>query len=182
MIEVEKKFIPTEENLKILLTDAAFLGEVTNHDICYDYPDLRFLKKGDIVLRTRNGNFELKIRQAQGVNIEIEDKIEIEKYFNISDLQEFVNKNLVIAIEYRTIRKKYKKEGFNIDIDKLDFDCYVGEIETMVEKEEDIKDAEEKIKQFALRNKIELKINFSKKREFLKKFKPDLYKEIYENK
>ncbi len=180
MIEVEKKFIPTVENLEILLKDVEFLGEVVNHDIAYDYPDLRFLKAGNIVLRNRNGNFELKIRQAQGINIEIEDRKEIEKYFNTFNLEEFINKNLIIAIEYKTIRKKYKKDGFIIDIDEMEFGYKVGEIELMVDKEEDVKNAEEKIYQFALSNKLELKSNFSKKREYLKKFKPDLYKEIYE--
>jgi len=174
MIEVEKKFIPTAENLEILLIDAEFLGEVTNHDIYYDYPDLRFLKKGDIVLRTRNGNFELKIRKAQGVNTEIEDKVEIEKYFHVTDLEKFIDENLISAIEYRTVRKKYKKEGFNIDIDETDFGYQVGEIELMVEYEEDVKNAEEKIEEFALKNNLSLGKGLSKKKACLKKFNIEL--------
>lgn len=169
MIEVEKKFILTFENLEALLADAVFIGEVVNHDIYYDYPDYRFLK-GNIALRNRNGNFELKIQSASGIHEEIEDKKEIEKYFGISDLQEFVNKNLISVIEYRTVRKKYKKEDFHIDIDETDFGYQVGEIELMVEKEEDVKNAEDKIEAFALKYNLELKKGLSKKNAYLKKF------------
>lgn len=173
MIEVEKKFIPTEENLKILLTDAEFLGEVTNHDIYYDYPDFRFLK-GNIAFRKRNGNFELKIQSGSGIHEEIEDLEKIKEYFGTSDLEEFINENLISAIEYRTVRKKYKKEDFNLDMDETDFGYQVGEIELMVEKEEDVKIAEEKIQEFASRNNLDLGKGLSKKRAYCKKFNIEL--------
>ena len=38
MIEVEKKFIPTEEQLKSMLEGAEFLGEKNLEDFYYDYP------------------------------------------------------------------------------------------------------------------------------------------------
>lgn len=173
MIEVEKKFIPTEQNLKILLTDAEFLGEVTNHDIYYDYPDFRFLK-GNIAFRKRNGNFELKIQSGSGIHEEIEDLEKIKEYFSTSDLEEFINENLISAIEYRTVRKKYKKEDFNLDMDETDFGYQVGEIELMVEKEEDVKIAEEKIQEFASRNNLDLGKGLSKKRAYCKKFNIEL--------
>ncbi|MFA7285578.1 MAG: CYTH domain-containing protein [Candidatus Paceibacterota bacterium] len=173
MIEVEKKFIPTEENLKMLLTDAEFLGEVTNHDIYYDYPDYRFLK-GDIALRKRNGRFELKIQSGSGIHEEIEDIEKIKEYFNTSDLQEFINETLISAIEYRTVRKKYKKEDFSIDIDETDFGYQVGEIELMVDNEADVKNAEDKIESFALRNNLELGTGLSKKRAYFKKLNIEL--------
>jgi thiamine-triphosphatase len=173
MIEVEKKFIPTEENLKILLTDAEFLGEVINHDIYYDYSDYRFLK-GNIAFRQRNGNFELKIQSGSGIHEEIEDIEKIKEYFDTSGLQEFINENLISAIEYRTIRKKYKKEDFNLDIDETDFGCQVGEIELIVDKEEDVKNAEEKIQEFASRNNLDLGKGLSKKKAYLKKFNREL--------
>ncbi len=173
MIEVEKKFIPTEENLKILLTDAEFLGEVTNHDIYYDYPDFRFLK-GNIAFRKRSGNFELKIKQSGGVHIEFEDIKEIESYFNVTDLEKFIDENLKIAMDFKVYRKKYKKEDFNLDIDETDFGYQVGEIELMVEKEEDVKTAEEKIQEFASRNNLDLGKGLSKKRAYCKKFNIEL--------
>lgn len=173
MIEVEKKFIPTEENLKILLTDAGFLGEVTNHDIYYDYPDFRFLK-GNIAFRKRNGNFELKIKQSGGVHIELEDTKEIESYFNVTDLEKFIEEDLKIAMNFKVYRKKYKKEDFNLDIDETDFGYQVGEIELMVEKEEDVKNAEEKIQEFASRNNLDLGKGLSKKKAYLKKFNIEL--------
>jgi len=173
MIEVEKKFIPTAENLKTLLIDAEFLGEVTNHDIYYDYADYRFLK-GNIALRNRNGNFELKIQSDSGIHEEIEDKKEIESYFNVTDLEKFIDENLKIAMNFKVHRKKYKKEDFNLDIDKTDFGYKVGEIELMVDKEEDVKNAEDKIKEFASRNNLELGKGLSKKKAYLKKFNIEL--------
>lgn len=173
MIEVEKKFIPTQENLKILLRDAEFLGEVINHDIYYDYLDYRFLK-GNIALRKRNGNFELKLKQSGGVHIEFDDIKEIENYFNVIDLEKFIKEELKIVMDFKVNRKKYKKEDFNIDIDETDFGYQVGEIELMVEKEEDVKNAEEKIQEFALKNNLELGQGLSKKKAYLKKFNIEL--------
>lgn len=173
MIEVEKKFIPIQENLKILLTDAEFLGEMTNHDIYYDYPDYRFLK-GNIAFRKRNGTFELKIKQSGGVHIELEDVKEIESYFNVTDLEKFIDENLNIAMDFKVYRKKYKKEDFNLDIDETDFGYKVGEIELMIDKEEDVKIAEEKIQEFALKNNLSLGKGLSKKKAYLKKFNIEL--------
>lgn len=65
MIEVEKKFKPTEEQLNAMVTGAEFLCEKVLHDVYYDYPDYRMFKK-DVRLRNRNGNFELKIGQKMG--------------------------------------------------------------------------------------------------------------------
>jgi len=173
MIEIEKKFIPTFENLEALLDGAVSMGEMTNHDIYYDYPDYRFLK-GNIAFRNRNGNFELKLKQSGGVHVELEDAKEIESYFNVTDLEKFIEENLKIAMEFKVYRKKYKKEDFNLDIDETDFGYKVGEIELMVEKEEDVKNAEEKIEQFASKYNLELKKGLSKKKAYLKKFNIEL--------
>ena len=52
MIEVEKKFRPTKEQLENLLRDCIFIKEVVNHDLVYDYPDYRLISKS-IRLRRR---------------------------------------------------------------------------------------------------------------------------------
>lgn len=186
MIEVEKKFQPTEEQLKNMLEGAEFLGEVVNHDIYYDYPDYRlYITPENKCLRNRNGSFELKMRANDGKGRnEIEDKKEIEKYFGIDNLEEFVKDNLVPIIEFKTKRKKYKKEGFNIDIDETDFgnvEKYIMcEIECMVEDEDDVDRKKEEIINFAKKYNFEIKKMFSKHREYLRVIKPEIYKEIYE--
>jgi len=90
MIEVEKKFQPTQEQLQKMLEEAEFVGEVANHDIYYDYPDYRlYTTPENKCLRNRNGSFELKMRSSSiyGRN-EIEDKGEIERYFGVENLDQ----------------------------------------------------------------------------------------------
>lgn len=118
MIEVERKFRPTDEQLSLLLAESQFLKEVVNHDVIYDYPDYRLIKKG-IRLRNRNGNFELKISgedensYSGSAATEIEDEEEIKKYFNITlPITNFIKENLIEAIDIKTTRRKYKKGRF----------------------------------------------------------------------
>lgn len=77
-------------------------------------------------------------------------------------------------------RKSYKKNGFNIDIDKMSFDYEVCEIELLVEDENKIKEAEEKIVNFAKKYKLEPSKLLAKRIEYLKRFKPEVFQEIYE--
>ncbi|MBP9802885.1 MAG: CYTH domain-containing protein [Candidatus Pacebacteria bacterium] len=180
MIEVEKKFSLENIDLDKFLGDLDFLGEVLNHDIYYDYPDYRLLKN-KIYLRNRNGNFELKIKQGSGVYQEIEDENKIADYFKVSSLKDFVNKDLHGCMDIKNNRKKYKKEDFHIDIDDMDFGYKEGEIELLVETEEEIKNAEERIYEFFKKYNLEkLHEDTSKKRVYLKTKRPDLYKIFYE--
>ncbi len=55
MIEVEKKFQPTEEQLASLLQDTQFLVEETNSDVMYDYPD--FQVDQTTTIRNRNDSY-----------------------------------------------------------------------------------------------------------------------------
>jgi len=184
MIEVEKKFQPTEEQLAKMLEGAEFVGEVVNHDVHYDYPDYRmYTTPENKCLRNRNGSFELKMRGSKGGRDEIEDKTEIEKYFGTENLDQFVKQNLVPFIDYKTKRKKYKKEGFNIDVDETDFGNGVKyimcEIELMVNQEDDVEKSEEKIINFAKQYNFEIKKMFSKHREYLRVMKPEIYKKLF---
>lgn len=65
MIEVEKRFQPTEEQLAKLLADSAFLEKKVNHDIYYDFSDNK-LFKSYVKFRSRNGNFEIKNIPSKG--------------------------------------------------------------------------------------------------------------------
>lgn len=178
MIEVERKFQPTDEQLKALLEGAVFEEELVLNDNLYDFSDYRLAKK-DVRLRHRNGNFELKIGKSEDVAEEIEDKEQIEKYFDTKNLEEFVKNNLIIFTDYSTKRTRYKKGEFTIDIDRLSFGYNVCEIEILVDKEESIKEAEEKILTLVKGLGIEVKNLPSKRKEYLRIVKPEVYKELY---
>jgi hypothetical protein len=170
MIEVEKKFKPTEEQFEHLINEAVSLGVTINHDIYYDYSDLRYFK-GNMRLRNRNGVFELKIGKSGVVSEEIEDVKEIERILDITDgLENYIKEKLIVIMDYTTERQKYLKEGFNIDVDKTSFGYNLCEIElTLDEKEgkkvpeKEIEEAENKILNFALKYNLELmKLSFMK--------------------
>lgn len=186
MIEVEKKFRPTKEQLYVLLKDSQFIKEVVNHDITYDYPDYRFIKKG-VRLRNRNGNFELKISEAdmgaeEPSSIEIENEEEIKKYFNItSSILEFINKDLIEGINIKTTRKKYRKDDFIIDIDELDFGYNCVEIELLVGDKIEVPEAHQRIINLAQTYNFNLDEVPSKKREYFRIVKPEVYKKLYPN-
>ncbi len=179
MIEVEKKFQPTVDQIKALTSGAEFMGAVVLEDTYYDYSDYRLLKKG-VRLRNRNGEFELKIGKSNGVAEEIETDEEIQQYFSTSkSLNEFIDSELEPIIRYKTERQKYQKEGFSIDIDKLDFGFSVCEVELLVNTEEEIRVAEERILNFVTQYNLEIKDLPSKRGEYLRLFKSEVYKEIY---
>lgn len=177
MIEVERKFQPKEEQLKALLKSAEFVGDKVNHDVYYDYPDYRFMKEG-VRLRSRNNNFELKLGQSRGVNAEIENKKEIEKYFKTDDLEEFIEQNFVPIIDYTVKRTEYRKGEFVIDVDETNFGFNVCEIELMVENEDEVKEAKEKIKNFTKEYDWEMAKILPKGLEYLKIFNPEIYREL----
>jgi adenylate cyclase class IV len=179
MIEVEKKFRPTEEQLNALIKDAEYLGEKVLYDIYYDYPDYRLFKK-QIRLRNRNGNFELKLGKSSGVAVEIENREEIEKYFETTEgLEDFIKNNLILIADYTAFGSRYKIGEFKIDMAKMSFGYEIGEIELLVKSEEDIKEAEEKILNFAKKYNLEIKDFPSKRAEYFRLIKPEIYKELY---
>jgi adenylate cyclase class IV len=74
-----------------------------------------------------------------------------------------------------TIRSKYEKEGFHIDVDKVDFGYTLLEIELMVASGDEIKPAYQRVLDFAAANRISV----SEKRirgkvvEYLRRNNPD---------
>ena len=187
MIEVEKKFETTDEQLKALLEDSVFVENVVNHDIYYDFFDFRLVKE-DIRFRLRNvgekSSYELKVRTKEGGDNEIEDAEEIKKFFKTElDLNEFIEKNLIVFMDYKTERQKYKNGEFKIDIDKLttdespDFVFNVCEVELLVENDDQVQDAQTRIKDFATKYGMN-KQNIPKREAYLKAIKPEIYKQI----
>lgn len=181
MIEVEKKFRPTEEQLDHLLEDAEFLGEKILEDQYYDYPDYR-LFKNFIYFRNRNGNFELKIGddEIEGICEEIENVEQIKKYFKTNkSLPEFVQDDLIPTISWVCKRKKYKKAEFSIDIDELNFGYKCVEVEVLVPSQSEVKQARRDIIALAEEYHWEIKDVPAKRREYFRIVKPEIYKKLY---
>ncbi len=183
MIEVEKKFQPTEEQLAAFLKDCTFVKEVKLHDLYYDYPDYRLWKK-QIFLRNRNNGYELKVRvKNTEAYEEIEDEEGIKKHLQINvPLSEFIEQNFIKAMEFKTIRKKYQKDQFNIDVDELDFGYKCIEIEILVEDESQIAEANENIQKLVEGYGFYLRKAPPKRGEYFRLKKPELYKELYGDK
>lgn len=180
MIEVEKSFDVTKQQTEKIIGNSEFLGEVINHDIYYDYPDLR-LAKSKIKLRFRNNEPELKIAISSDVDREIETEDEITKYLGIEGgLVSFVKDNMIELTNYKNTRRKYRKGEIYIDIDSMDFGLESCDMEVMVESEKEIPTALKKIEDLAASFGLSAgKESMGKRQTYLKKFKPEIYKELY---
>lgn len=187
MIEVEKKFSLSEEDEARLLAGAEFLGEKNMEDAYYDTPDLKLSLK-DWWLRLRNGRYELKIgihsRPDRIVDQydELEDETAIKKALNIESGDSFAE--AIAKLGYapfcvsKTTRRKYKKEGFGIDLDIVEFAEFnykIAEIELMVEDEVGLDEAANKIIHFAEENGLKVGHVRGKVREYLMRERPDHY-------
>ena len=164
MIEVEIKCKPTTEQRAALLEGAAFLGEEQLTDVYYDSAQYELSVK-DHWLRTRNDKFVLKIPaaacklleiQANTPKHEIEDEQEIRKVLKLSE-QGSLQQALSVAgynplYTLTKTRKKYSKNCFIIDMDHITFGSLafdLCEIETLIEKAEDVSCATQKLIEFA---------------------------------
>lgn len=180
MIEVEKKFQPTEEQLNAMLAGGEFLGEKVLHDVYYDYADYRMFKKGTR-LRNRDGRFELKIGHGGGIAEEIETDEEIKFFLGTNaDLGEFIKENMMPFIDYTTRRRKYKNGEFEICVDEMSFGLNVVEVELMVASTNEVKLAEEKIIEFGKSFGLSQVNGIVKRAEYFRIVKPELYKELCE--
>jgi adenylate cyclase class IV len=159
MIEIEKKFILTTEQEEMLVKDAQFLGEKQFTDSYYDTTEYTLTTK-DVWLRERDGKYELKVPMNTSIEErvidqyrELETDEEIAHYLGFLQgvsLKDSLKENgYEVFCTITTTRKKYKKEGFGIDLDTMDFGYTVAEIESMTDDESKMKEAVEKILEFA---------------------------------
>ncbi len=178
MIEVEKKFKPSTEQLNAMTQGAEFLGEKILHDVYYDYPDYRMFKNGTR-LRNRNGEWELKVGSGGGVAEELETEEEIKNFLNIQvPLADFINENMKPFIDYTTKRKKYKNGEFEICVDELDFGLSVVEVELMVANVDDVQNAKDKIIEFGKSFGLDEASAIVKRTAYFQARRPDLYQEL----
>lgn len=175
MIEVEKKFTLSRENLEKLIAGADFVHEKTIHDQYFDNSKYELGLK-DHWLRNRDGRWELKI-PVEGQYQEIEDELEIIKYLKwdtskgLEDL--LAEHGYGIFVDVKTKRKEYKKAGFTIDIDSADFGYEIAEIELMVGSPDEVAGAMQRILDFAASLGIVQGVVRGKLSEYLKRFSPE---------
>ncbi len=187
MIEVEKKFQPTLEQLTIFLDGAEFIEEKENTDTYYDMPDLSYSIKG-YKLRKRNKGYELKIQlgdfndytNAKYEEVTNDPEI-LEKlgFSKDSNLEQIIKEKMEILCAIHTKRREYKKGEFTVDVDETDFGYNMVEVELMVENESQIEEAEKKIADLgevlgSTGKKLPGKIA-----ECLRVTRPDVYKILY---
>ncbi len=192
MIEVEKKFRLTDEEEKRLTDGAEFLGVKTFTDVYCDTPDYA-LMKSDRWLRARDGKWELKVSlkgHRDGTRMgdqyeEIEDEARIRAVLGFPVVGDFQATLASFGWEpfcrLTTTRRKYKKDGFTIDLDDADYGDFryrIGEIELMVGDQSEMDAAMDRIFAFAREHGIIPSKVHGKILAYLKARRPAAYADI----
>ena len=165
---------------------AEFINEKKFIDTYWDTPNYT-LTTTDFWLRSRGGRFELKVPMLGGGKRVVDQYEELDSDNQISQklkLPEGVLEEELKKANYKpfatitTIRKKYKKDGFIIDIDELDFGYNIVEVELMVNDKNEIDNAIEKILSFANSHNLEVGQVRGKIVEYLRRNNSKHYKAL----
>ena len=180
MIEVEKKFHISKNEEKKLAEGAKFIGEFTFSDTYYDKSSYPLAKK-DIWLRSRDGRWQLKIgeddsgsetKKYMDYYEEVEAEGSIRKILGVEHYASLVKdleaEGYTPIATFTTIRRKYTKGEFNIDVDEASFDYNVVEIERFAEDRRDIEKATEEIIEFAKDHGLKVEPVHGKVLEYIK--------------
>jgi adenylate cyclase class IV len=190
MIEIEKKFLMDDKMRSGLIFNAKFIHRKKLIDVYYDN-DLFFLTSRNIWLRSRNGKFELKI-PAGGVDKnntnqyeEIEDEAHIKQILELNyagSLKDILKANKYNSFcELTTVREKYKKGNFSIDMDIVsaeNFNYSLVEIELVVKSKSEVKSALNQIDRFIKINKMPKTSIRGKVIEYIRKNNIKHYKKL----
>lgn len=189
-IEVEKKFILSEEDIQRIIQGAQFLGEKSFTDTYFDTADYS-LTKADKWLRLRDDRFELKLPMNQGKG---SSQRKLDQYEELTDdnlIRSALGIKVVGTLEddlkangyepfstFTTTRKKYKKSDFIIDLDTMDFGYSIGEIELMVNDASEMETALNRILAFAEELGLSIAPVRGKVIEYIKRNNPNHYKAL----
>lgn len=187
MIEVEKKFNLTDEEIKRLIESAEFKGELVIHDTYFDTKDYALTLK-DMWLRNRDGKYEMKVPSRKRQDFLFADFQELTTDEDIKnaigliedgDLKTLLDKgDFEPFASFTSTRRKYKQGEFTFDIDSIDYGYNVAEIELMVETDEEAVKAKEKIMTLATSLHLEMKVVRGKLTEYMYRFKPEHHKAL----
>ncbi|KAK3726773.1 hypothetical protein QZH41_010422 [Actinostola sp. cb2023] len=99
---------------------------------------------------------------------------------SMTDMTDFVKAfGLKVFASFKTTRTKYRLDGVSVDLDVASFGYSVGEIEIVVESEEEIPDAEAKLENLAKKLGINWKASYpGKLEEYLRLHNLSLYREF----
>ncbi len=192
MIEVEKKFILSAGDEQKLVTNAQFVGEKVFTDTYYDTSTWTLTAK-DHWLRSRDGRYELKVplndlgaERLSDQYEELETDQEIATYLKLPlDIplsQALMTSGYAPFCTLTTTRRKYKKDGFVIDIDRVDFGYDIAEIEYMVKDISEVRDATEKIITYGEQLGLKIGAVRGKVGEYLKRNSPEHFQVLVDAK
>lgn len=192
MIEVEKKFILKTGDEEKLTNGATFLQEIEMRDVYYDTAE-NTLSRADTWLRERNGSWELKVPLNTGPSgeriadqyRELTDEKEIAAFLHL-DLTAPLSGSLAeqgygIIAPITTRRRKYQRDGFTIDIDVMDFRYEIAEVEAMVETEDQMPSAVQRILDFAGSIGLATAPVRGKVLEYIHRKRPEHYRQLLDS-
>ena len=187
MFKFEKKFLLTNVQREKLLEGAEFLGEEIFTERYFDNAQFS-LGLQDMWLWQRGENFHLKIpmhEQINGVNRqyhEIEGEFAIREIFAVPVTGNFIGDLAVNGhvpfCNFTTMRKKYKKENFIINVDNVDYGEWqyqLAEIELSGNDKKEIENINEKIDIFTKDLGLEIMHANGNPIEYLKRKNPQHY-------
>lgn len=192
MIEVEQKFLLSEDQKTLLLQHAEFLNKRIFTDTYYDTKEYQLTTKNEW-LRSREGKFELKIPvnhntktiTTQYEELETEEEIKNYLHFNSQESLETLlqKQGYTPFCTFTTTREKYKSEAFILDFDTVDFGDFIyhiAEIELMIESKEHVEQATRKIIDFASQYNLKIAPVRGKVIEYICKKRPEHYQALRE--
>ena len=186
MIEVEIKFKLSDEQKRTLLDGAQFVSEELIHDVYYDSTNYELTTK-DFWLRTRNGNFMLKTpADSDNKTVfsmhELTDESLIRQALNLPaepPLEQAIeNAGFVPLYKITNSRIKYLKDDITIDIDHADYGDFtydLCELETVVDRPEQISQASLNLQIFATKHGIQIQPAEGKLIHLIRLTNPDHY-------
>ena len=191
MIEVEKKFRLQPGDEERLVAGAEHVSEKMMVDVYYDLPDYALTKK-DRWLRCRDDRWELKIavhdrtitKRNEDQYDELEDEDKIRQALGLTAMSDLLSDltqvGYVPVATIKTTRRKYRRGGFTIDLDTMDYGYEICEIEKMVQGREQVEQAAQEILQFAERCGLSRGTVRGKVLEYLFRYAPGHYQALEE--
>jgi len=189
MIEVERKFVLTEDEQDRLLRGAKLVSEDRIHDVYYDYPDFR-LSLADRWLRHRDNGWEMKnvvpgsggasgYDHFQELTTEADIRESLGLQAKVDFMSDLMQAGFVVIADIVTHRKTYRIKQFTIVTDRVEGTGFeLVEIELGVESKDEIAEAQRQISKFASQRGLEERPVSGKVFEYIRQHNPGHYRRL----